>query len=234
VIRTGIITAPRPRPTLLHSLKSYRRAGFDNDVLVFAEPGVDPVTADKVHYLPNEVKLGNLRNWHRALSVLTSGFEAGDDWILICEDDISWARDAASQLIQSLIDLKNTNLLRTAGALSLYLPRRHTKHFGHRLKDGWYALGQGPKTWGFQAMVMTQSQARSLLESSQFRGYLADPSLDKNIDKFVGKTVQDAGKTILYRVPCLVDHDVGDGNSSLGYADVRPDLKTDYFRGPKA
>jgi hypothetical protein len=83
-------------------------------------------------------------------------------------------------------------------------------------------------------MVFSQSQAISLLNDGKFKGYIADPSLDKNIDKFVGKVVQDAGKTILYSVPCLVDHDLGDANSSLGYREDRPDLRTDYFRGPKA
>lgn len=231
MIATGYITAPRPRSTLFDSIKSYRRAGFDNQVFVFAEPGAEEVIDDTVTYLRNETKLGNLRNWHRALAVLA---KQDADWILICEDDVSWASGAAALLSEDLDRIARTNLVREAGMLSLYLPRRHTRQFLSPLAPGWYALGRGPGTWGFQATLFSRSQALSLLGDASFKRYLDNPALDKNVDKFVGTVIAQRGKTILYRVPCLVDHDLGDANSSLGYRDDRPDLRTDYFRGPRA
>jgi hypothetical protein len=231
VIATGIITAPRPRSTLLDSLASYRRAGFENDVFVFCEPGVDPVGMDSVHMVPNEMKLGNLRNWNRALSILRVSLHA--DWFMICEDDISWAAGAADVLEGELDTLAKMDYFENVGGLSLYLPRRHSKHMTP-LRKGWIPGGLGPGTWGFQCMIFSKAQTDWLLSAPHFKGYLANTKWDKNIDRIVGEAFKIGQKEILYRIPCLVDHDLGYGNSSLGYKDDRPDLKTDFFRGPRA
>jgi len=236
VIRTGIITAPRPRSTLAESVRSYRAAGFANDVLVFSDGG-DTVIADKVITMPNEERLGNKRNWIRALAVLSNGVDTGD-WIMICEDDISWSVGAARDLVESLLDLKRRDALRQAGALSLYAPRRVTSlvEKGHRLaqRQGYTGMQQGRKTWGAQCYVFTHHMAMTLLHDGQFRAMAGDFLRDKNIDAMIGQCLNDRGLNIAYRIPCLVDHDLGKGNSSLGYADDRPKLETDYFRGPRA
>lgn len=225
MIATGIITAPRPRSTIVESLASYRRAGFDNDVMIFAEPGPNGIVADRVTMLHNEVKLGNLRNWTRAVSMLSS---LSPDYIMICEDDISWCAGARVVLEEALKSLPRM----AAGGMSLYLPNRHARQM--TLQHGWNAGGAGRKTWGFQCTLFTLRQARNLLANREFGEILRDPSRDKNIDAIVGQVLQNQNLPILYLNPCLVDHDLGRGNSSLGYRDDRPDLETSYFRGPRA
>jgi hypothetical protein len=225
VIATGIITAPRPRSTLSQSLASYRRAGFINDVVIFAEPGKDSIIADRVTMISNEVKLGNLRNWTRALAVLET---KTPEFIMICEDDISWCAGAQNVLMRALDELPNT----MAGGMSLYLPNRHAKRM--TLREGWNAGGLGSGTWGFQCMLFSLAQARTLLMASEFRDILRNPANDKNVDKFVGQVLLNLHLPILYLNPCLVIHDLGAANSSLGYKDDRPDLETFYFRGPRA
>ena len=231
MIATAIITAPRPRSTLAESLGSYRRAGFDGEVYICAEPGVDPVVADKVHFVQNEMCLGNLRNWHRALSLLFT--VTTDNWLMVCEDDISWAAKAANVLERELNTIAAVPSFARVGAMSLYLPRRHSKHM-KGIRAGWNPGGLGPGTWGFQCMIFSRAQANWLLNTQHFKGYLADTKWSKNIDRIVGETILIEQREILYRVPCLVDHDLGDANSSLGYRDDRPNLKTDHFVGPRA
>jgi GR25 family glycosyltransferase involved in LPS biosynthesis len=239
LIRTAIITAPRPRSTLADSVRSYRRAGFDNDVLVYSDGG-ETVVADKVHVIRNEVRLGNKLNWIRALSTLVSSYASEGGWLMVCEDDITWAQGAAQYLDEALEQLKGTNMLRTAGVLSLYAPRRATDILDGKgknpLKPGWYAEGvqQGNRTWGAQCYVFSWSMAQTLLSDGQFKAIARDHRRDKNIDAFVAQCLNDRGLNVLYLIPCLVDHSMGTGNSSLGYKDERPMLTTNYFKGPRA
>jgi len=99
------------------------------------------------------------------------------------------------------------------------------------LQRGWYGSSQGKKTWGAQCLVFSREQARELLSCKIFNGFLNDYRWDKNIDAIIGQSLGNRGLHIAYRIPCLVNHTLGEGNSSLGYADVRPDLRTKYFTG---
>lgn len=230
MIAVGIITAPRPRPTLAQSFQSYEAAGFKCLTHVFAEPGSQDVPmAANVMVHRNTERRGNFRNWTRALEQLLMVNEA---WLMVCEDDIRWARDACSVLERELLNWTH----RDAGAISLYLPIRMSKmieqaHGARSLSRGWHALNLGRKTWGAQCMVFHRSWAQALLQDQVFLDFLADASRDKNVDAFVAETLVRRGRQIMYRVPCLVDHAFGDGNSSLGYKENRPELKTRYFEG---
>lgn len=238
MIRTGIITAPRPRPSLAESVRSYRAAGFDNEVLVFSDNG--DVVADGVRTLRNEVRLGNKLNWMRALSVLTTS-AAMDDWIMVCEDDISWAVNARRDLEEALEELRSRKgAMDKAGVLSLYTPKRVSyllrSQTQGRIAPGWYSTGlqMGRKTWGAQCYLFTWQMAVRLLNNEEFKSIMLDTSRDKNIDAFVGQCLNNAGLDVVYRIPCLVIHDLGTANSSLGYRDDRPMLDTECFRGPRA
>ena len=119
LISIAIMTSPRPRPTLSLSVRSLRNAGFPDRVLVFAEPGVPPLVSEGVEFLPNETKLGNLRNWVRALSCLLKDPEG--KWLMVCEDDIVWAKDSYAALERDLPSLMLDGA--RSGCISLYLPR---------------------------------------------------------------------------------------------------------------
>lgn len=237
MIRIGIITAPRPRPTLAESVRSLRAAGFEDEVLVFNDGG-GYVVADRVRILDNEVCLGNKLNWTRALSVLVSG-AAMNDWIMVCEDDISWAVNAARDLDEALVEIyRRPGAVDRAGVFSLYTPRRVSALIGihGRIAPGWYSTGlqMGKRTWGAQCYLFSWQMAVDLLSNAEFKDIMADRTRDKNIDAFIGQCVNNMGRDVVYRVPCLVTHDLGRANSSLGYRDDRPQLETDCFRGPRA
>lgn len=228
MIATGIITAPRAKPTLARSLASFKRAGFAH-AIVFAEPGSEVVVEDGIETRTNELRKGNFRNW---VSALQSLLQSPNDWLMICEDDISWAYDAAQVLWHDLFEYRGDGRV---GAISLYLPVRMSsqleKDHGGRLNAGWYGANLGRSTWGAQCLVFHRNWALSLLSNKHLNGfYLSDARWDKNVDAIVADVLLHMNKEILYRVPCLVDHTFGDGNSSLGYKPDRPKLKTNYFR----
>jgi hypothetical protein len=231
VIAVGIITAPRVKPTIYNSVLSYRRAGFTQPTYVFAEPGSEVVGLDGIHYMNNVTKLGNFRNWVRALGTLLQ--MSGQDWLMICEDDISWAWGASNTLEY---DLSKYNRDAKTGAISLYCPIRMSKVLerdyanGRPLMHGWYGAKLGRSTWGAQCLVFHRDWALQLLNDQVLLAFLADPRWDKNVDALVAEAINRKGREVVYRIPCLVDHTFGDGNSSLGYKADRPELKTKYFK----
>lgn len=228
MIATGIITAPRAKPTLAKSLATFKRAGFER-AIVFAEPGSETVVMDGVETRQNEMRKGNFRNWVGALQGLIQSY--ANDWLMICEDDIAWAYDAAPTLNHDLYEYKGDGRV---GAISLYLPIKMSegleRDHGGKLTRGWYAANHGRKTWGAQCLVFHRNWALSLLSDKDLADFIADPQWDKNVDALIAEVLKRKAKDILYRVPCLVDHTFGEGNSSLGYAADRPKLKTRYFR----
>jgi hypothetical protein len=231
MIATAIITAPRGVPSIERSLASYRAVGFTNQVWVFAEPGSDCVILDNVYYQWNAERKGNFRNWVQALSQLLSLTD--DEWLMVCEDDIVWAHGAADILEYDLSKFKRDGI---TGAISLFCPIRMSKVLekqyanGGSLTYGWYGARIGRSTWGAQCLVFHRDWALQLLNDKVLLGFLGDPRWDKNVDALVAETINRKGREIVYRIPCLVDHTFGEGNSSLGYKPERPELKTKYFK----
>jgi len=231
MIATGIITAPRPKPTLFESIVSYRVGGFTNRVHVFAEKDVGFSSANMITEV-NKERLGNLRNWAKALTTLFTDTKA--PWLMICEDDIVWAQACAETLFSDLQSYRQRPDYHQSGAISLFCPIKASKEIEQRngvLQRGWYGSSQGKKTWGAQCLVFSREQARELLSCRIFNGFLNDYRWDKNIDAIIGQSLAARQKNIAYRIPCLVNHTLGEGNSSLGYSADRPNLLTKYWTG---
>lgn len=233
----AIITAPRPVPTLARSIKSLRKAGFTENVLVCSDGG-DPVIADGVATIRNEVKLGNKSNWTRALALLVESTSDPEQWLMVCEDDIVWAQGARDKLALALAQF-TTAPPPLVGAISLFAPHRMVKFAEKRergrLRPGWHGTDMqfGKRTWGAQCLLFRRKWAERLLQDKVFRAHNMNIAKDKNIDAIVGESINSAGRTIQYLIPCLVDH-IAETNSSLGYKGERPDLRTNYFAGPPA
>jgi len=233
VIHFGIITAPRRCPTLLDSVTSLRHAGFGYEILVCSDDASLRWVDRGCELVTNDKKLGNLRNWFKCLEILESRAQDGD-WICVCEDDVTWVCGCRSALESDLRDLQESSTMREAGVLSLYFPIAMSSTLergGAPLERGWHLASRGIKTWGAQCFLLTKQMARELMDSKLTRAYLDSPKWDKNVDGVVADVIGQRDLKILYRVPCLVNHDLGDGNSSLGYADERPKLRTRYFTG---
>lgn len=230
-LRTAIITAPRPRPTLARSIASYRDAGFQNHVQVFADGPVESLRDVNVTVDMNKPRLGNFRNWVHALRTI---MQDRADWYMVCEDDITWSTAAAVVLEKDLRAFAPDNV---CGGISLYCPQRMAKVLerdyanGGRLRQGWYGANLGRRTWGAQCMLFHHSHASALLNHKSFRDWAADTRNDKNVDAWVARSIEERGLEIVYRIPCLVDHEMGDNNSSIYGDKERPDLRTSYFAG---
>lgn len=237
-LSTAIITAPaRPEPTLAQSYASFRAAGFDCNVHISAELsfriGRDLPMAWKVTASTNNPPLGNFRNWVRALEKIYDFTKS--EWLMVCEDDIVWAAGAAATLAADLASLpiQTDDWKQHAGALSLYLPHRMARDREAqrgKLGKGWHheLMQFGLNTWGAQCYLFSRAMAGALLGDRLLQAYLDDERWQKNVDAIIGDCLARAGRLIIYRVPCLVDH-AGEANSSLGNLKDRADLRTRYF-----
>jgi hypothetical protein len=215
-------------------VQSLRRAGFVDDVTISSDdPNLRWVETGCM-ITSNREPLGNLRNWNQCLNLLLERANSNDDWVCVCEDDITWVERCRGDLERDLRDLRSSSRLRTVGALSLYFPiamSREVEVSGRPLERGWHAASRGIKTWGAQCFLFTRQMALDLVKSEIYNEYLSNPKWNKNVDGIVADSIARSDLRILYRVPCLVDHALGEGNSSLGYPDERPKLKTRYFTG---
>lgn len=235
MIATAIITAPRPVTTIEQSLRSYAMAGFTDQPLFIHSDGQDESWSSPVmgSIIVNKTKLGNLRNWNEAAKTLLR--YTTEPWLMICEDDITWARNACDVLQHDLAIIKHEAI----GAVSLYCPQRMAKLIEQAypsanrvsgLAYGWYRVAIGRKMWGAQCLVFKREWLEKLLGHPTWCGVIADLAIDKNVDAWIAQTIWDMDRTILYRIPCLVDHTLGDRNSSLYGDRDRPELRTRYFR----
>lgn len=231
MIAIGIISAPREQPTISVSIAACRMAGFTQDLHVFAEPGSDLCVSNGVYTEIHDERKGNFKNWVFALTQLLTRYD--EEWLMVCEDDISWAHNASDILEY---DLRKFDRRGQAGAISLYCPIRMSKVLerdymaGQPLPYGWYGARLGRSTWGAQCLVFHRDWALQLLNDKVLLSFIADPRWDKNVDALVAETINRKGREIVYRIPCLVDHTFGNANSSLGYKPDRPELKTRYFK----
>lgn len=223
----AITTAPRAKETFTASLASLRQAGFTQPVRVFADK-VNP-SGDGCLVTVNDPPLDGIKNWYKACQTLIE--ETSAPWLMILEDDVTWANGAAQALYRDLEGLDPEKV----GYVSLYLCRHVAKHIHRelhvsRLPAGMHnAASMGGRCWGSQAYVLPRQSAERLLSDRIFTNMVQIRW--KNRDLLVSGTLSRHGKKLLYRVPCLVNHKLGNANSSLTKKGVMPDLLTDYWTG---
>lgn len=226
----GITTAPRPRETFTRSYSSLRAAGFTDPVLVKAD---GPVAFEDggAAVRENVPILGGLKNWCDTLETLLNDSPA--PWLLILEDDILWAKGAAAALAQ---DLRKLDVIRGGvGYLSLYLSRKVARGIeqrrGGKLPPGLFTTDIAAECWGSQAYVIPRETARELLADTGFDDRRRNYEKNRNRDNIVSGCLAKMGKRLYYRVPCLVNHELGSANSSLALKPVQRALLTDYWTG---
>ena len=85
MIAWAMLTAPRPTPTIDRSLESFRAAGFTDEVYINREIG-------------NSVAL-----WRDTVTRIANSTDK--KYIGMMEDDILWAKDAASILMTEMTEI---------------------------------------------------------------------------------------------------------------------------------
>lgn len=235
MIAAAITTAPRPNPTLGMSLSSMWHAGFRDPVFVLddhAAPGLitTPNQCPPLELVHNSPPLGGLKNWCQALQLLLERTEAR--WLLVLEDDITWAAGARAALERDLVTLEG----RPVGYLSLYIARKVSREIElrkhvRRLTPGMHQSALGEAVWGSQAYAIPRATAEALLGDPAFDDLRRNYQKNRNRDNIVSGALHRLGLPLYFRVPALVDHRLGSANSSLREKPVQQSLLCDYFTG---
>lgn len=234
MLAIAITTAPRPVETFTQSYSSLRDAGFTQGVFVF-DDGNNPSPIFQSSWTGrrdiNNPPRGGLKNWAHALETLVN--ESDEPWLMVLEDDVLWARGAAAALEKNLRELEPTRA--EVGYLSLYLSRKVSREIerrkGRKLRPGIYASHLAEGCWGSQAYVFTREGAIALLADPTFDDRRRNYEKNRNRDGIVSGCLAAMGRRLYYRVPCLVDHSLGNANSSLGPKPVQYSLLTNYWTG---
>lgn len=230
MIAVGITTAPRPRETLASSLRSLREAGYEDTVYVFDDGGAN-IADDGVALLRNDPPRGGLRNWQFSLETMLA-LEPDAEWLLILEDDVTWARGAWAKLTR---ETGVFNSGHRVGYASLYLSRRVSSEIEKRkgrLGRGWHSAALPAKCyWGSLAYMLPRDAAIELVQDHAFRTFCAHSVKNRNRDGVISEHLLRLGRNLYYRVPCMVNHTLGDGNSALGKTKILRNQTTDYWTG---
>lgn len=198
----GIITAPRPVPTIDLTITELRHGGFDQPLTVFAEPGsvVDDWPGVTVHRNPN--RLGLWANWLQAAAALLR--ETDSQFLMVCEDDLLLCRGAAAGLKQAMDSLPRD----TWGIASLYTPLHNVR--GRVDGNGWQDLSSAADQWGALAWCFTRESLTELLHSP--RVLLHEGA--EGTDSIVSAGLRETGLRFYSHVPSLCGHS-GAHNSSV-------------------
>jgi hypothetical protein len=219
-LAVAMTTAPRRAPTLPRALSSLRRAGFDEVVHVFAEPGtwgqVPRPSEESTVVHDHSATLGCFDNWRFALTCLLSRTTA--PWLLVVQDDAVWAPGSASALRAETVARQD---LRT-GFLSSYVTASDVPPGSI---DGWNECRSGWNLCGALALCVPRDAAGELLRHHRF---VRHPKREQ-VDAVVAESMLDLGRPSYVHVPSLVDH-VGE-TSTLGHDDVSPKLRGYRFGG---
>lgn len=144
-IKVVIITAPRRINTIDRSLTSLFEQNIGNIPYIFAEPDSDKFFyRNQVKLYVNTKRRGCFYNWwYAALYILQ---RTHSDYVLMCEDDVSWSKGSYDILINGMskdivrtawtpnvnatVDaigwapIANINLYGLCGSLALLIPRK--------------------------------------------------------------------------------------------------------------
>jgi len=198
LLAVGMTTAPRRQQYPLESLQSFRDAGFEHTLHVFAEPeshNLGKFVDVEVHW--NEDRLGCYRNWKHALTWLVANVPA--KWYLLVQDDVVYRDDTWHQLEKGLTnpELQNVGFLSPyASAAMVSKASRHRK--------GWQPAAHGPRRgfWGALTFCMPAKSAKRLLNNERFQTH----QHHRKVDVLVGNCFRDMGLDRRVCVPSLCDH----------------------------
>jgi hypothetical protein len=203
----AMVTAPRSRPTLAHSLETIRSAGFTTEVHVFAEPGCtaeqwDSSIAVVPHFNPR--RLGAWENWRQAATFLLEHSQA--EFLVLCEDDIGLATDASAALDYVISHHPPADI----GYISLFTPWHNV--LGQRVAPGWQPLRIGFHTWGALFYCFPRPSLVKLLAATANLPSTPKPYADWAISQ----ACERLDLKCLFHLPSLCEH-TGHGNSAVGH-----------------
>ena len=199
-----MIAAPRSAATVDRSLASLRRGGFTQPIDVFAEPGTAVAPASGVTIHESSTRLGAWRNWRQSARWLLEN--STSPFLLVCEDDIELAEDAALGLQHAIDTLPRDGW----GFASLYTPRWNLRN--HSPVDGWQAVDLREGGCGSLAYCFTRESLEGLLRRTE-----PQANAHGDADFMAILTFTALNRHCYFHVPSLCDH-TGHGISTLGHS----------------
>lgn len=164
-IDIAITAAPRQISYLAKTILSAYATGFRARPHVFAEPGTtwDPkaegVHQDQFFWHQNEERLGQWKNWLQSIEYMLEN--SSQDYIMLCEDDVSFLPHAGYLFSQAL-DLPQ------AGCWAFYSPVRNYMS-AHHSEVGWFALKER-SPWGALALCFPRKVLKEVYKLAVEQG----------------------------------------------------------------
>lgn len=200
----GVITAPRPLPSIVRTVAHIERAGWTEGGTIYAEPGscVDPVTGwppidrDRWRLVRRPEGLGLWPNWISALSDMVATRSDADAYML-CEDDVVLADGLRRYCELTLWPSESV------AVCSPYCPTDHASpdHVG------WHVVHRGRKLVGAQCYIFPPDAARFIVAD------MAQAPPDKYQDAWVGIWAEETGRLVYYHTPSIAQHTGGQNSS---------------------
>jgi len=172
----GVLTAPRPVPTLERTLSSLRRAGWP-DVLVWRNEGLPPGE-------------GNTSAWRDRLAFLLRKVPDADAYLL-SEDDVVYCLDLRHYLQRALWP-EDPDKIALCG---VFTPEAYAYE-----EAGWHQQNRGYYLVAAQAWVMPPAAARAVLAD------LASIHTHYGVDRVVGEWAADTNRNVWFHSPSLAQH----------------------------
>jgi len=193
------------------SINSLRRAGC-NDWIFVSSDGPVYLTDDNVLVNVNDPPKGVLKHWFFALQWIL-GHRDRFDWILMLQDDVTWSKKGWEVLLEELQTFPADP--ETVGFVSLYLHRTTwgSMKSSKVKKPGIYeAKARGSyKFDGALALAIPRTTAELLVHDPEMRKW----HRNRNIDNVVEGRLAEYGFRNFHRIPSLVNHKLGSGNSTI-------------------
>jgi len=191
VLDIAIITTPRGKNTIDNSIGYLRRAGFNELIHVFAEPGsrIDSPGV-KIHH--NPIQLGCFKNYHKALKTMID--ITNKPYISVLSDDFIYNKHTYSILENSLTKDGYYAIYSPIGMKSL-LPNK-----------GWNKVNMG---WGNAyggLYVFPVEIARRIINNDYYRNHLNKYEKNQQIDHCIPEVCMIEGINQYYHIPSLSDH----------------------------
>lgn len=227
-LSVGFIAAPRDVNYISSTLDSYFEqlplSSFPTRPTVFEEPGFGSyLNSKKVNRRINGQRKGCVRNWFDALEYLS---QLDSDWIVLCEDDISFRPDFCNTVLDYL-RLQDQVYVQV---ISPYcsMPNLPKPAKGYKQMTGWQEPAMRIGLCGALCTIFNKASARYLLDRSDSFFYEAtskNTGILQNLDYAIGQIMP----KIIVHYPTLVLHE---GVISTFPCNNKPENTDHYCRRP--
>lgn len=227
----GITTAPRPNGVsyLLSTIDSLIESGSTEAIFVFSEPASGlHVSGCNTEVIWNKARLGNWKNWINAATNLVQWSKLyGDNYVLMCEDDVRFGSEPLSE-IQMTLALLQDEYGDSTGPLLVYT----SSVYQDRMEPG-IKIIDSRSLCGSCAMLWPAAALKRVIECDRAKNWRGIGGQDSgaeimHADTCIGMCCDDLGLRVYAARPCWAQH-VGAVSSLHEFRD-NPDMFSSHVK----